>query len=128
VGNSRNISIFCDRMQCQWMSVQSALMIKEALPAETSSDIGEYSGRSVTLSTHHSSAVVNDWYCNTLSRKSGWSGDRIPVGMRFSAPVQTSPGAHLASFTIGTGSFPGVKWPGRRVDNPPHLLPRLKKE
>ena len=28
---------------------------------------------------------------------------------RFSAPVQTGPGAHPASCTIGTGSFPGVK-------------------
>jgi len=30
-------------------------------------------------------------------------------GARFSAPVQTVPGAHPASYTIGTGSFPGVK-------------------
>ena len=26
-------------------------------------------------------------------------------------PVQTGPGAHPASCTMGTGSFPGVKWP-----------------
>ena len=38
----------------------------------------------------------------------GRSGDRIPVEARFSAPVQTSPGAHPSSCTIGTGSFPGV--------------------
>ena len=37
------------------------------------------------------------------------SGDRIPVEARFSAPVQTGPGAHPASCTMGTGSFPGVK-------------------
>ena len=30
-------------------------------------------------------------------------------GARFSAPVQTGPGAHPASCTMGTGSFPGVK-------------------
>jgi hypothetical protein len=29
-------------------------------------------------------------------------------GARFSAPVQTGPGAHPASCTVGTGSFPGV--------------------
>jgi hypothetical protein len=29
------------------------------------------------------------------------------------------PGAHPASYTMGTGSFPGVKRPGRRVDQPP---------
>ena len=30
-------------------------------------------------------------------------------GARFSAPVQTDPGAHPASCTMGTWSFPGVK-------------------
>ena len=30
-------------------------------------------------------------------------------GARFSAPVQTGPGAHPASCTVGTGSFPGGK-------------------
>ena len=30
-------------------------------------------------------------------------------GARFSAAVQTGPGAHLASCTMGTGSYPGVK-------------------
>ena len=30
-------------------------------------------------------------------------------GARFSAPVQTGPGAHPASCTMGTGSLPGVK-------------------
>ena len=29
---------------------------------------------------------------------------------------------------MGTGPFPGVKRPGRGVDHPPHLAPRLKKE
>jgi len=29
------------------------------------------------------------------------------VGARFSAPVRTGPGAHPASSTMGTGSFPG---------------------
>ena len=41
-------------------------------------------------------------------------------GARFSAPDQTYPGAHLAYYQIGTGSFPGVKRPRRgdkeRVD------------
>jgi hypothetical protein len=31
------------------------------------------------------------------------------VGARFSAPVQTGPGAHPASCTMGIGSFLGVK-------------------
>ena len=51
----------------------------------------------------------------------GLSGDQIPVGARFSAPVQTGPGAHPASCTIRNGSFPGVK-SGRGVTLSPHLL------
>ena len=39
-------------------------------------------------------------------------------GARFSVPVQTRPGAYPASCTMGTGSFPGVKRPGRGVDHP----------
>ena len=38
---------------------------------------------------------------------------------RFSAPVQTDPGVHPASYTMGTGYFPEVKRPGRGVDHPP---------
>jgi hypothetical protein len=49
-------------------------------------------------------------------------------GARFSAPVQTGPGSHPASYTVGTGSFPGVKRPGRGVTTHPHLAPRLRKD
>jgi hypothetical protein len=62
------------------------------------------------------------------SLRAGQSEDEIPVRARFSAPVQTGPGAHPASYTVGTGSLPGVRWPGRGVEHPPHLAPRLKKE
>jgi hypothetical protein len=41
------------------------------------------------------------------------------VGARFSAPIQTGPGAHPASYTMGTGFLLGLKWPGRGVDHPP---------
>jgi hypothetical protein len=40
-------------------------------------------------------------------------------GARFSAPVQTNPDAHPASYSVGTGSFPGVKRPGRGIGHPP---------
>ena len=40
------------------------------------------------------------------------SGDRIPVGSSFSAPVRTGPGANPASCTMGIGSFPGLRADG----------------
>ena len=58
----------------------------------------------------------------------GRFGDLIPVGAKFSAPVQTGPGPNPASYTMGTGSFQAVKRPGRGVDHPPHLEAKLKKE
>jgi len=51
----------------------------------------------------------------------GLDGPRIESrwGARFSAPVQTGPGAHPASCTMGTRSFPGVN-SGRGVTLTPH--------
>ena len=40
-------------------------------------------------------------------------------GTKFSASVQTCPGAQPASYTMGTGSFLRVKRPGRGADHPP---------
>jgi hypothetical protein len=50
------------------------------------------------------------------------------VGARFSAPVQTGLGAHSASCTMSTGSFPVVK-SGRGVTLTPHsfLVPWSRK-
>jgi DNA-binding sugar fermentation-stimulating protein len=48
------------------------------------------------------------------------------VGARFSAPVQTDPGANPASYTMGTGSLQGVKRPGRGVDHPPPSSAEVK--
>ena len=43
--------------------------------------------------------------------ESRWGGEISP-------PVQTAPGAHQASCTMGTGSFPGVKRLGRGAGPP----------
>jgi len=48
------------------------------------------------------------------------------VGARFSTPVSKGPGAHPASYTMGTGSFLGVKRPGRDVDHPPTSSAEVK--
>jgi hypothetical protein len=59
------------------------------------------------------SCRYSDWL------RAGRSGDRIPVEARFFAHVQTGPGVHTASCTMGTGFFPGVKRPGRGADHLP---------
>jgi hypothetical protein len=47
---------------------------------------------------------------------------------RFFAQVQTGPEAHPASCTMGTGSFPGVKRPGRGAYHPPPCSAEIRKE
>jgi len=64
----------------------------------------------------------------SASLRAGLSGMESRWGARLSAPLQTGSEAHPASYTMGTMG-PGVKErPGRGVDHPPHLAPRLKKE
>jgi len=48
------------------------------------------------------------------------------VRARFSAHVQTGPGAHSASYTMGTASFPGLKQPGRGINHPPPSRAEVK--
>jgi hypothetical protein len=47
-------------------------------------------------------------------------------GVRFSALIQTDPGAHPVSYAVGTGSFPGVKRQGHDVDQPPQSSAKVK--
>jgi hypothetical protein len=61
--------------------------------------------------------TFHSWYRDWL--RAGRSGKRIPVGARFSAPVQTGPGAHPASCIMRTGAFPGVE-SGRGMTMSPH--------
>jgi len=53
-----------------------------------------------------------------------WGGG----GGGFSTPFQTIPGAHPASYTMGTGSFSGVKRWGRDVDHPPLCGAKVKEK
>jgi hypothetical protein len=55
----------------------------------------------------------------------GWFIREMPTDF-FPTPVQAGPGAHPASCTMGTGSFPGVKRPGRGVDHPPPSSAEVK--
>ena len=57
----------------------------------------------------------------------GKSNDRIPVGARFSGPVQTGRGTHPASSTVGIVSLSReVKQPGNDVDSTPLSSPKVK--
>jgi hypothetical protein len=58
--------------------------------------------------------IATDYGLDGLGIESRW-------GAKFSAPVQTVPGSHPASCTMGTGFFPGVK-SGRGVTLTPHSL------
>jgi hypothetical protein len=49
-------------------------------------------------------------------------------GVRFFAHIQTGPGAHPASCTMGTWSFPEVKRPGHGADHPRPSSAEVKKE
>jgi len=69
-------------------------------------------GRGVTRSRDGSVGIATRYGLDGPGIEFRW-------GARFSAPVQTSPGAHPASCTMGTGSFLGVKRPGRGFDHPP---------
>jgi hypothetical protein len=59
--------------------------------------------------------------------RAGWSGDRIPVVARISAPVHTGPGAHAACYTRGkkVKGFPLQAWCGSWGSRRLRLLDRL---
>ena len=64
-------------------------------------------------------------YCGTLRARR--SRDLIPVGEKFSVPVQTCREAHTVSCKKGIGfSFPGEKLSGRGVDRPPPSSAEVK--
>ena len=71
----------------------------------------------------HSSVVIATGYgVDGPGIESHWGGG----GTRFSALVQIGPEARSASYTMGTGSFQGVKRPGRDVDHPPPSSAEVK--
>jgi hypothetical protein len=67
---------------------------------------------------------------DSIATRYGLDGPRIEArwGRDFPHPSRSAPEADPALYTMGTGSFSGIKRPGRGVDHPPRLAPRLKKE
>ena len=62
----------------------------------------------------------------SYSLRAGRPGDRIPVGVRFSAPVQTDPGHIQPPIQWVPGFFPGVKRPGRGGNHAPTSSAEVK--
>jgi hypothetical protein len=59
----------------------------------------------------------------------GWTALRSnPGGVEVFRTRPDRPGAHPASYAMGTGSLPGVKWPGCGVDHPPSSSARIKEK
>jgi hypothetical protein len=59
---------------------------------------------------------------SVASLRAGRSRNQVPVGERFTAPIQTGPGAHPASHTMGAGS----PRPGRDINHPPPFSAAVK--
>ena len=62
------------------------------------------------------------------SLRAGQSGERVPVGARFSVLVQLALGPTQPPVQGVPVLFNGFKWPGPGVANPPNLAPRLNKQ
>ena len=93
--------------QCSWRNILDIVVWgrrihKSALPQETL-------GLRICPLPYNTSGVPS----SVLGIATGYGLDGPGIesrwGARFSAPVQTGPGAHPASCTMGTGSFSGVK-------------------
>ena len=69
--------------------------------------------------TYSSVGIATRYELHGLGIESRW-GRNIPQS------VQTRPEAHPVSYTIVTGSFPGVKRPGSGVDHPPPSSAEVK--
>ena len=63
-----------------------------------------------------------------IATRYGMDGPEIESrwGANFSAPLQTGPGAHPASYTMGNRSFPEVKRAEFDVDHPPPSSAEVK--
>ena len=114
---------FCRRNKDFWVFI-AQYYVTQTFPDLRSSYIRKIqckSELSVCVCAHtHTHIYIYIW-----SRR---SGNRIPVGARFSAPAQTGPGAYSAFCTMGVRPFTGVKRPERGVEHQPRLAPSLKRE
>jgi hypothetical protein len=81
------------------------------------------------MHTHNccSLQLYNTFFCSLVG-DTGWTVRRSNLGggASFSSLVQNGRGAHTASYAMGTGSVPGVKWSRRDVDHTPPISTEVK--
>jgi hypothetical protein len=83
--------------------VQSPPKFRSFTKAEPNSQVrGKYIRNNLISGPGSSVGIATGYGLDGPGIESRW-------GARFSAPVQTGPGAYPASCTMGTGSFPGVE-------------------
>jgi hypothetical protein len=81
----------------------------------------------LSIYLHHCVCLWAGIAQSVLRLATGWTVRGSNTGRGgFSAPVQTGPVAHPASYTMGAESLPGVKRPGRVVDHPPPSSAEVK--
>ena len=93
---------------CQKSSVNDDKKTFETYPCKTFSCLISLIGRGRDSAV----SIATCYGLDSLGIESQWGQD-------FPHPSRQAPGAHPASFTMGTELFPGVKWPGHGVDHPP---------
>jgi hypothetical protein len=113
---------------CNGTSYQSVCNIKVSVHGLTKKWLSNPSVSHSTLTSCNGIFCINTgtWYSvgrdsvDGIATRYGLDGgDRIQVAARFSAPVQTVPGAHPTSCVMGTGSFPGKSSRGVELSTPP---------
>jgi hypothetical protein len=94
------------RLVLHWIAAFALSPVRRAVCTNKTCNV--YVSRNIEVrSCNHScsgEAIIITYSHSLMAQR---SGDRIPVRARFSAPVQTGPGAHPASYTMGSGSFRG---------------------
>ena len=119
------IQVFCGYFVC----LQQENAVSESQDSSDTQALKEFLqvNQRGTLKNGYLVGCGQGWHSRySHSLQARWSGNHISVGPRFSAPVQTGPGAHPASYTMGTGSFAEVKQPGLGTDHLPQSSAEVK--
>jgi hypothetical protein len=93
-------------------------------------DVGNHTNCYIKNKWSYTSIVVGRDNVVVIANRYRLDGPGIEsgAGVRYPASVQSCPGVHPASYTMATAFLAAVKRPGRGVEHPPYLSPRLKEE